>query len=394
MTEDTGKPRGRRGDGSVYSTADGRHRAAITVPDPLTGRPVRRCLSGRTPAEVRRKLKAARDEGQLAVGRSPALGLWLERWLAAVRVRVRPATYRNYAAALRGHVIPALGRIEIARLRPSDIEALTSDLIERPRSLGRRSPRALAPSTAALVRRILVVALTDAVRDGILARNVAEIARPPRQVEPARRALSANEARAFLEAVEDEPLGPLAALALVTGLRRGELLALRWGDVDVSRGTLTVARALARAPGGGYAVAEPKSRRARRTIAVAGFGRIALERRAAAQAGERAAAGAAWVDRDGVIFTDPLGRPWAPETVTSAWHALVARSGVKGRLRLHDMRHTAATLALSAGVPVRDVADALGHASPSITLDIYGHAVGEGPARVAAAVDRAIGDGS
>ena len=102
------------------------------------------------------------------------------------------------------------------------------------------------------------------------------------------------------------------------------------------------------------------------------------------------AAGDAWQDTAGVIFADPVGRQWHPETITSAYRALVARSGI-GRLRIHDLRHTHATLALSAGVPVRDVSDALGHASPSITLDIYGQTVAEGPRRVAAAMDRALG---
>jgi integrase len=385
MAHDTGRPRGRRGDGSTYETADGRWRAAVTLPDLLTGRPVRKYLSARSPTELRRKLAATRNAGAATAGHSPALGPWLERWLATVAVRVRPATLRNYRGALRRHVIPALGRIELSRLRPSDVEVLMATLIERDH---------LAASTAALTRRVLVIALTDAVRDGIVARNVAEIARPPRQAEPVRRALSADEARRFLGAIAGEPLEPLATLALTTGLRRGELLALRWIDVDVARGSLSVRRAMARSPEGGYRPAEPKSRRAKRTITLAGVALAALARRRADQDTDRVNAGELWSDPDGLVFTDPLGRPWAPETITDAWRRLVSRSGIGGRLRLHDMRHTAATLALSAGIPVRDVADALGHASPSITLDIYGHTVAEGPDRVAASIDRAIGGGA
>lgn len=376
MADGTARRRQRRGDGTLYQAGDGRWRAAVTVPHALTGEPVRRYLSGRTAAEVRRKLAEARAERE-TVGRTPTVATWGERWLANVRHRVRPATHALYRTGIRQHIIPAVGRIELARLRPSDVEAMTAGMIEAGK----------AASTAALARRVLVVALSDAARDGLVPRNVARLARPPRAAEPNRRALSADEARRFLAAVADDPLGPLVVLALTTGLRRGELLALRWSDVD--DGTLTVVRALARSASGGYCVAEPKSRRARRTIALPALAREALRRQHDRQDAERAAVGSAWQDRDGLVFADPIGRPWHPETITTHHRALVRRSGI-GRLRLHDLRHTAATLALSAGVPVRDVADALGHASPSITLDIYGQSVAEGPRRVAEAMDRTL----
>ncbi|MGD0862501.1 MAG: tyrosine-type recombinase/integrase [Candidatus Limnocylindrales bacterium] len=382
MAESTSHQRGRHGDGTIYTTADGRLRAAITVPHALTGEPVRRYLSAKTDAEIKRKLKDARAE-RATGGRTPTVANWGERWLAMVAHRVRPATLTAYRVAIRHHVIPALGRAELGRLRPSDVEMMTAGMIDA----------GSAPSTAALVRRILVVCLTDAARDGLIARNVAQLARAPRTAEPFRRALTGDEVRVFLAAVADDPLGPLVALGIATGLRRGELLALRWTDVDETAGTLTVARALARSAAGGYAVAEPKSRRAHRMIALPALARDALHRQAAAQTLEREAAGTAWQDRDGLVFADPIGRLWHPETVTTAWSALVRRTGI-GRLRLHDLRHTAATLSLSAGVPVRDVADMLGHASPSITLDVYGHGVAEGPRRVADALDRALNGGA
>jgi integrase len=154
-----------------------------------------------------------------------------------------------------------------------------------------------------------------------------------------------------------------------------------------------VARALARSSAGGYAIAEPKSRRAHRTIALPALARDALRRQAEMQALEREAAGSAWQDRDGLIFADPIGRLWHPESVASAWRALVRRTGI-GRLRLHDLRHTAATLSLSGGVPVQDVADMLGHSSAAITLNVYSHGVTEGPRRVADALDRALNGGA
>src|SRR5665811_70322 len=149
MAESTSRHRGRQGDGTIYTTADGRLRAAITVPHALTGEPVRRYLSARTEAELRRKLTDARAE-RATGGRTPTVATWGERWLGLVAQRVRPATLDVYRNAIRHHAIPALGRIELGRLRPSDVESMTSRMIAA----------GTAASTAALARRVLVICLT------------------------------------------------------------------------------------------------------------------------------------------------------------------------------------------------------------------------------------------
>ena len=181
MAESSSRQRGRHGDGTIYTTADGRLRAAVTVPHALTGEPVRRYLSARTDAEIKRKLKDARAE-RATGGRTPTVAIWGERWLALVAHRVRPSTLNVYRVAIRRHVIPALGRVELGRLRPSDVEMMTSRMIDAGSS----------PSTAALARTVFVVCLTDAARDGLIARNVAQLARAPRTAEPFRRALAAE----------------------------------------------------------------------------------------------------------------------------------------------------------------------------------------------------------
>jgi integrase len=135
-----------------------------------------------------------------------------------------------------------------------------------------------------------------------------------------------------------------------TGLRRGELLALRWQDVDIEAGTLAVTANMARVTDGSYGMSDPKSRRSRRTVRVPHLGRSALLEQQARQEGAKAALGSVWQDKDRRVFTDELGRPWHPETFSSAWTALVKRTGL-GPLRLHELRHTAPTLALAAGVP-------------------------------------------
>lgn len=377
MAEATTARRGRRGDGTIYTTADGRLRAAVTVPDAVTGEPVRRYLTARTDAEIRRKVREARAEAG-KVGRTPTVSQWCERWLGLVAPRVRPATLAVYRNHVRNHIGPALGSSELGRLVPSDVDAMTGAMLAA----------GCAPATAGMSRRVLVMALGDAARDGLVPRNVAALARPPRSREPKRRALSATEVRALLDAAKGDPLAPFVQLAVATGLRRGELLGLRWSDV--SAGALTVSRAYARGVRGSYVLSEPKTRRARRTIALPALAREALEAQRGAQDAQRDAAGATWQDRDGLVFTDAIGRPHHPESVTSAFGRLVVRSGM-GPLRLHDLRHTAATMALSAGVPVVDVSEMLGHSSAAVTLTVYAHTVAEGPRRVADALDRAMG---
>lgn len=359
------KPRGRRGDGSIYQTADGRWRAGYSVPDPLTGRPVRRCLSGRDGADVRAKLKAARAA---QVPKTPTIASYSTTWLARVRQRVRPATVYVYESQVRSHIVPAVGRIELARLTPADVEGMTGTMLQR----------GLKASTVALARNVLVVMLSAAERDGLVMRNVARLAIAPRQEAAPPRALSAADRRRLeAAAAVDDEVGPLALLALATGLRRGELCALRWEDVRADE--LTVTATMARSLNGGYERGQPKTRRSRRVVGLPSMARAALDRQRVL------AAGSPWVFPDHVT-----GRPMHPERVTDAWRRLARSAGIDARL--HDLRHTAATLTLAAGVPVRDVADSLGHASPSITLNVYGHAVPEGRRRVADALDKALSD--
>ena len=203
---------------------------------------------------------------------------------------------------MRHHVIPALGKVELGRLRPSDVEALTMDMLDR----------GLAPGTAALTRRVLVVALTDAERDGLVVRNVARLARAPRQRDPPR-SLTAAEVRTLTEAARYDPMGSLVLLALSTGLRRGELVALRWDAVGPD--SLTVNATMAREFQGGYERADSKTRRSRRTVGLPAMARAALDR-------QRLISGEGpWV------FPDPVtGRPARPDG-----HERMARPGQASR---------------------------------------------------------------
>lgn len=354
------------GEGAIYATSDGRLRGAIRLIDPRTGKPVRRYVSGRSRAEVARKLAALR--AGVASGVLPGrltLEAYLVAWLERQRVRWRPSTWRAAERLARTHVIPRLGRIEVARLRPADVEALTAAIVESGRS----------PTTAAAARQLLRRALGDAVRDGLASRNVAALARPPRRA--ARELLAGrdfyapDDLRRLLTVCEtDDDVGPLVALAALTGARLGELLGLRWEAVDLARATMTIRTALVRDYDGKLALAEPKTPRGRRTVPLAPLAVAALERRRTIQERERAAAGDAWQDRWGLVFTDPAGRPLADWTVNKAYHRLAARAGLPS-IPFHGLRHSWASAALVAGVPMRVVAEVLGHASPAFTASVY-----------------------
>jgi integrase len=201
------------------------------------------------------------------------------------------------------------------------------------------------------------------------------------------RTLTAAEARRLIETTRDDDLGPLWAVLVATGLRQGEALGLAWRDVTAD--TLTVRRALARGWDGRPALAPPKSDRSRRTIALPAVARDALERQRPRQEAARAAAGTAWQDRDGLIFTDAIGRPLEGRLVTPALHVALARAGLPV-IRCHDLRHTCATLQLAAGVPLATISRTLGHSSIAITANVYAAVTPDLRREAADAMDRAL----
>jgi integrase len=249
--------------------------------------------------------------------------------------------------------------------------------------------RGLSAQTVAHARSTLRRALKDAQRDGLLARNAASLARPPRIERRELHPLTAAQVRTLLATTADDPYGPLFALAVATGLRQGELLGLRWQDVDLDARSLVVRRALTRTADGGYGLGEPKTARSRRTVMLSAGAMAALRRQAADQDALREAAGPDWDNREGLVFTGPLGHALRPAAVSSAFRTAADHLGFA--VRFHDLRHTAATLLLGAGVPLKVVSETLGHSSIAITADVYAHMTPELRREAADAMDRALG---
>jgi integrase len=384
------------GDGSVYQNGE-RWRGAVTWTD-ADGTRHRRTVTGRSSADARAKVDALRHDlslGTLApAGPALTVGDYLLGWVERDRIRVRPSTWRKRESHVRVYLVPALGRIALARLSAADVErALSAFLVEgrpdRPatRTRGRQNLAGISPQTVRHIRTTLRRALADAVRDGLAGRNAAAESRPPYLPHRPITYLAARDLAQLLDATTDDAYGPLYALAATTGLRLGELLGLSWADV--TDGRLTVRRSLSLAHGNGWELAEPKSARSRRTIPLPARARQALETQRTRQRFAEKAAGTAWANRDGLVFTDVVGRPLRPESVSRDFGKARDRVAVP-RIRFHDLRHSAATALLTAGVPLVVVSEWLGHSGVTITAASYAAVVPELLTDDADAMDRAL----
>ncbi len=316
-----------------------------------------------------------------------SVGAFLDEWLASMEARVRPSTYESYSRNLRVHVRPAIGELALQGVGPAQLNALYGALLQNGRADGRGG---LKPRTVRYVHTILHRALRDAVRWGLLVRNPADLADPPSSsaARPGEmRTWSAKELRAFLEHTAEQRLHVAFLLAATTGMRRGEVAGLKWADVDFEGSRLAVRRSLTTA---GYQVnwSEPKTDRSRRSVALDPQTLEALRAHRARQAEEKLALGPAYADQD-LVFAREDGEPLHPERLSRLFAQNLRAAGLPP-IRLHDLRHTHATLALQAGVHPKVVSERLGHGDVGITLNVYSHAIPameeEAAARVAALV--------
>lgn len=350
--------------------------------DPSTGR--RRQL---TKGGFRTKREAERTLGELVrtledgtyVARDPqTLGEWIERWLETMAPKIRESTLRDYRNGLH-RVSDRLGRVPLQSLRPLDIEELYASLLQD----GHRYGGGLAPKTVRNIHIALRRSLADAHRFGLVPRNVAALVKPPMAVRAEISTWTATEVRAFLSAVSDDRLMPAYRLLASTGMRRGEVLGLRWSDVDLGKSRLTVNRSLT-VVDNALVWSSPKTSRSRRSLSLDPETGAVLRAYRSRQVEEKLVAGPVWIDED-LVFCDELGGPLHPDRFTRAFGAAVRRSGMRS-IRLHDLRHTWATLALEAGIHPKVVSERLGHATTGITLDIYSHVQPELDAKAATTV--------
>lgn len=320
------------------------------------------------------ELVKRRHAGDETTSERSTLGTYLtERWLPLQECRLRPTTYRSYKSVVDLHIVPRIGRLRLDKLQADDLDSLYVDLLRKGNRRGKNA-RGLSAASVRYVHRVLSKALSDAHRKGIVARNIATLADPPRRIksgEPtAIHVWDAAELRRFLTLTTKHRHHTLWVVAAKTGMRRGELMGLRWHDVDFERSTITVRRALV-VIGWELQFSDVKTNSGRRTIDIDQRTLGALQEQRERLQKDAANDGREF-DPKGLVFGNPDGEPIHPEYITRAFERLVAKHKLPA-IRFHDVRHTHATLLLKAGVPAKVVAERLGHASPGFTLNVYQH---------------------
>ena len=319
------------------------------------------------------KLLVAVGEQNYSVPTKASVREYLTKeWLPAVKSTIRPSTYNSYVQHVDCHVVPHIGTVKLQKLSGSQVNALYAKLAESGKKDGRSG---LSAMTIHHVHACLHKACKDAVRWGHISRNPLDAADPPRKKGDGTtemRTWTKEQVKAFLEAMKDERLSPLWHTIALTGMRRGEAIGLKWSDVDLENARLSVRRALI-PTSREVVVSEPKTAKGRRVIALDPGTVEVLKAQAARQLDEQQEWDEAWVD-SGLVFMLENGEALDPESVSRYFRQAVKRS-LLPQIRLHDLRHTHATLALQAGIHPKVVSERLGHATIAITLDTYSHAI-------------------
>jgi integrase len=327
--------------------------------------PKRRHVYGKTRKEAADKLAKVlsdRVEGIVYDDEKMTVGEYLDAWLkGSVLGSIRQSTYDRDAYLVEKHVKPALGRIRLKNLSSAHVQGFYRDRLDS----------GLSASTVHKIHTVLHKALTRAVAWQMVPRNVSDAVEPPRPAPREMCPLSPVEARKLLEAAQGDRLEALYVLAVHTGMRQGELLALKWQDVDLENATVSVRRTLTRS-GGRYSLGEPKTKKSRRSIRLTVRAADALGQHLERQLSEMQMLGDAYADQ-GLVFTTDTGAPVNPSNLRRRSFAHLLRKANLPHIRFHDLRHTCATLLLSKGTHPKFVQELLGHATVAITLDTYSH---------------------
>ncbi len=340
-----------------------------------TGKRIQRWRSGfatkRAATTALNELLGTLADGTYAARTKQTLARFLADWLDAVRPSVRPSTHASYTMQIERHIIPAIGHVRLQNITPAMLNKLYADLLTGGRRIGSGG---LHPRSVRYTHMILRRALQSAVRQGLLPRNPADSSDPPK---PGRakemKTWSPEHLRAFLGHVQGERLYAAWVVLATTGLRRGELLGLPWRNVDLEAGRLAITQTLL-SVGYKLSFSTPKTAKGQRSVALDGVTVAALRAHRTHVLEERMMLGLGTPDGDALVFAHPDGTPIHPDSWSSQFDRHIKAYGLP-RIRLHDLRHTAATIALVAGVHPKVVSERLGHATVAITLDTYSHSI-------------------
>ena len=373
------------GEGNIRKRKDGRWEGRYTVGhDPETGKAIIKNVLGKTQAEVKEKLKKAIEENVgIDYGRAKTytVGSWLEVWMENyARVKLRPSTFKTSQGFLKNHIKPQIGSIQLAELTSLDLQRFYKHLLDGgrvDRIEAKKKPKGLAPKTVRNIHQMIGSAYNLAMEQKLVTRNPTQGCALPKVEHKEMKTLTADQLSAFFQEARDSGVYELYYLDLATGLRRGELLGLKWADVDLDRGVLKIQRAISR-QNGKVVEAPLKTKNAYRTLPLSADA-ISVLKMQKCKVGN-----SEWV------FPSPTGGPMSPDSVLHMLQRVLKRAGLP-RIRFHDLRHTFATLALENGMDVKTLSAMLGHVSAVTTLDIYTHITGDMQRAAAASIDRSIG---
>ncbi|MDW7729697.1 MAG: site-specific integrase [Bacillota bacterium] len=395
------------GEGSIFKRKDGgknsKWAASVFIGyDPKTGKPKRKTFYGPTRATVAEKLAEVLPKLKNGGWHEPSKQLfadWLDTWLNDyMKPSLRPTTWESYFYLANKHIAPALGHLRIKQLQTAHLQKLYNDKLEGGREDGKGG--GLSPRTVRYIHVVIRGALEQAKKEGAILINPADSVKLPREQKKEIRFFDAEEMARFLNAARETRWFPAYLLELATGLRRGELLALRWKDVDLEKGSVTVNQNLVRVKGG-LKFQEPKTKLANRTISIPTG--VATELRAykKRQAEEKLNAGMAWQkeltflrekpEKNDLVFSNELGGPCCPRGITQHFERLIEKYNMKveekgkrerwkqeaidaaklPRITFHGLRHTFATMSLQEGVDMKTTQENLGHFDPAFTLSVY-----------------------
>ena len=373
---------GRRGngEGTISRRKDGRWEGRYYVP--TEDGPKRKVIYGKTRAEVSEKLTKAlsdRANGIVYDNENITIGEYLDVWLkGSVYGSVRQSTYDRDTNLVNNHIKPVLGSLKLKKLNSAHVQNFYRNRLDT----------GLSASTVRKIHDILRRGLAQAVDWHLTQRNVADVVKPPRPVPKEIVALSTDETRRLLDAAAEDRLEALYVLAVHTGMRQGEMLALRWQDVDIENAVLSVRRTLTRR-GGKVAFGEPKTKKSRRSIRLTPQAVDALRAHLERQLRDMEILGDHYQDQ-GLIFTTDTGAPINPSNLRQrSFTPLLKRVGLP-HMRFHDLRHTCATLLLSKGTHPKIVQEMLGHANISMTMDTYSHVLPDMQEKAVSAMDDAL----
>ena len=379
-----------KGDG-ITKRKDGLFMARHTVQ--TADGPKRKTIYGRKYKDVEKKLAEARGDASRGIvfdAKGATVGKFLERWLEdVVRPNKTHRTYSTHRQQVRSHIVPAIGRVKLEALRKADVDRLYAGLLRaKPEGAG------LAPSSVRRVHAVLHAALEEAARDDLIPRNPARYANKPKvkqqEVEP----LDADQAQALLDTARGDRYEALYFICLMVGLRQGEALGLRWSDIDLDAGTLTVNRQLQRVrrdgdKSGRLEFSEPKNA-SRRTVGLPQRAVSALRSHRKRQLEEKL--GATSYEDSGLVFASQHGLPLdAQNVVNRSFKPLLERAGLPS-IRFHDLRHSCLSLHAQSGEPMRDLQALAGHATASFTQQRYTHHYDSSAKRTASAMDAILPD--